>query len=136
MRNVDVDGDTLYRDIRRVDGILHFFPWTWAYGHVDAFHSFHFAINARRNTFARRKNVKPPGSVGFQNRFPATSLPFAPIPYLPEFVLRLPKIRRFSLNFAVMFNFVSGAQEVFTGRENQANVKKFPNSIRFQQLVP
>lgn len=58
VRNVDVDGDTLCRDIRRVDEILHFFPWTWAYGHVDAFHPFHFAINARRNMFARRKNVK------------------------------------------------------------------------------
>lgn len=45
----NVDGATPRRDIRRIDGILHFFPWTWAYGHVDAFHPFRSAINTRCN---------------------------------------------------------------------------------------
>lgn len=58
VRNVDVHGATPRRDIRRIDGILHFFPWTWAYGHVDAFHPFRSAINTRCNILLVRNKVR------------------------------------------------------------------------------
>lgn len=79
--------------------------------------------------FARRKNVKIfVATVDF--KIIPQPLPLTSFQYLiSNVVLYLLRICHFSLDFVITFNFPI-VQKGFTGRENQANVWKFSNSIR------